>query len=186
MPRNAKVGDVMTTDVLSFAPSDNVQTAMQAMVERGVDGAPVVDGDNRVVGVLSTGDLIVQESRLHLPTVISLFGAYLELPSSARHFDHDIEKALGADVVEVMHDKPITITADQTMQDAATAMHDHEVSRLPVVDDDGRLVGIVGRADILRIIIGGASSAGGGAPAGGGSPAAVTAPGAEATATEAQ
>ncbi len=154
MPRDTKVGDVMTTDVLSFAPSDNVQTAMRAMVERGVDGAPVLDVDDRVVGVLSTGDLIVQESRLHLPTVISLFGAYLELPSSARHFDHDIEKALGAEVAEVMHDKPVTVTPDRTLQDAATAMHEHEVSRLPVVDGDGRLVGIVGRSDILRVIIG--------------------------------
>ena len=46
--------------------------------------------------MLSTGDLIVQESQLHLPTVVSLLGATLELPSSKRHFDEDIEKALGS------------------------------------------------------------------------------------------
>lgn len=160
MPRNIPVGSIMTTDVLSFTPDTNVQEAMGALVARKIDGAPVLDGDGRVVGMLSTGDLIVQESQVHLPTVISLFGAYLELPSSARKLDEDLEKALGADVGEVMAHEPVTIGADANLESAATLMHDHDVSRLPVVDDDGRLVGLVSRTDILRSIIGERTQAG--------------------------
>lgn len=153
MSRNTHVSEVMTTDVLAFDPGDNVQTAMQTMVDRSIDGAPVVEAGGRVVGILSTSDLIVQESQLHFPTVISLLGATLELPSSKHRFDVDIEKALGSTVGEVMHDKPHTVGPDDTLERAATLMHDHNVSRLPVVDAGGTLVGIIAPRDILRDLI---------------------------------
>jgi CBS domain-containing protein len=142
----------MTTDVLSFRPDDNVGDAMSGLVDRGVDAAPVVAADGTVVGIISTGDLIVQETALHVPTVISLFGATLELPSSKRHFEEDLRRALGATVADVMTSDPITISSTATVEEAATLMHDEHVSRLPVVDD-GALVGIVARTDILRSII---------------------------------
>lgn len=142
----------MTTDVLTFAPDDNVGDAMRTLVDRGIDGAPVVTADGEVVGMLSTGDLIVQESRLHFPTVISLLGATLELPSSKRQFDEDLRQTLGSTVGQVMKADPITIGADDTVEEAATLMHEHDISRLPVLGDAG-LVGIVARVDILRSII---------------------------------
>ncbi len=153
MPRDTLVSEVMTADVLAFGPDDKVQDAMQTMVDRSIDGAPVV-AEGKVVGLLSTSDLIVQESQLHFPTVISLLGATLELPSSKHRFDEDIEKALGSKVSDVMQDHPHLIGRDDTLERAATIMHDHDVSRLPVVDPDGALVGIIARADILRAIIG--------------------------------
>ena len=152
MSRQSLVSEVMTTDVLTFGPEDNVAEAMQILVERGIDGAPVVDADGAVVGMLSTADLIVQESRLHFPTVISLLGATLELPSSKRHFDDDLRRVLGSSVREVMQADPITIGVDDTVEEAATLMHDHDVSRLPVVGDAG-LAGIVARVAILRAIL---------------------------------
>ena len=142
----------MTTEVLTFAPDDNVGDAMRTLVDRGIDGAPVVTADGEVVGMLSTGDLIVQESRLHFPTVISLLGATLELPSSKRQFDEDLRQTLGSTVGQVMQSDPITIGADDTVEEAATLMHEHDISRLPVLGDAG-LVGIVARVDILRSII---------------------------------
>jgi CBS domain-containing protein len=153
MPRNLLVREVMSTDVLSFTPGENVRSAITRLVERDVDAGPVVDDDNRVVGVLSTGDLIVQQSELHYPAVVALFGAFLELPSQHRHFESDLKKALGATVEEVMTPKPITCGPDDTMERAATLMHDKEISRLPVIDDDGRLVGLISRGDIIRTIV---------------------------------
>ncbi len=152
MPRNTPVSAVMTTDVLTFAPGDNVAEAMGRLVDRGIDGAPVVDADNQVVGVLSTADLIVQETELHVPTIISLFGATLELPSAHKHFEDDLRKTLGSTVSDVMHDHPITVKADDTIEVAATKLHDEKVSRLPVVGPSG-LVGIISRVDVLREII---------------------------------
>lgn len=152
MSRQSPVSEVMSVEVLTFSPDLNVADAMQTLVERGIDGAPVVDADGTVVGMLSTGDLIVQESRLHFPTVISLLGATLELPSSKKHFDEDLRRTLGSTVGQVMQADPITIGADDTIEEAATLLHDHDISRMPVVGDDG-LVGIVSRVDILRGIL---------------------------------
>ncbi len=148
-----RVADVMTTDVLAFPETTAVRDAAKAMAERGVDGAPVVDADGRVVGLLSTGDLIVQDAELHLPTVVAIFGTVLELPWERRRFDEEIHKALGGTVAEVMAKNPVTVSPDATVTEAATRMHDHNVSRLPVVDADGRLVGIIARGDILRTLV---------------------------------
>ena len=152
MPRDNAVSTVMTTEVVTLAPEDNAYEAMEKMVSAGIDGAPVVDEAGSVVGMLSTGDLIVQESRLHFPTVLSILGATIELPGEKRHFEEDLRKALGSTVADVMQADPITIGADDSIEEAATLMHEHDISRLPVIGDSG-LVGIVARVDILRAII---------------------------------
>ena len=153
MPREIPASQVMTTSVLSFAADEPVIDAMGRLVEAEVDGGPVLDPDGRVVGMLSTGDLIVQESRLHFPTVISLLGGVMELPSSQRHFEEDLRKAASATVSDAMASEVVTVGPDDTVETIATRMHDNDVSRIPVVDDDGRLLGLVARGDILRAIM---------------------------------
>ena len=152
MPRNTLVRDVMTSDVLAFRPADTVQSAAEAMAARSIGGAPVTDGNGKVVGLLSDDDLIVQDARIHFPTVISVLGAYLELPSSFDRFEKDVRKAVGATVADVMTPNPPTCGEDDTIEQVATVLHDRKLSRLPVVRD-GKLVGIVSRGDILRSIV---------------------------------
>lgn len=152
MPREVPARDVMTTDVVSFTPDEPITVAMQRLVDRGVDAGPVLDTGGKVVGMLSTGDLIVQESELHYPTVINILGGLIELPSSKRRFEHELEQAVAVDVADAMHVDPVTCGPDDTIETVATLMHDNDVSRVPVVED-GRLVGIVARGDILRAMI---------------------------------
>ncbi|MCU0270111.1 MAG: CBS domain-containing protein [Acidimicrobiales bacterium] len=152
MPRDLPVREVMTTGVLSFTPDQNVRDAMALLLERNVDAGPVVDADGAVVGMLSTGDLILQEAELHYPTVIAFLGATLESPKEKRRFDEELAKALGATVAEVMTRDVVSIGPDETVERAATLMHDEDASRLPVVDGD-RLVGIIARGDIVRMIL---------------------------------
>ena len=152
MPRDTPIRDVMTTDVLSFKTGDKVQAAAEAMAARSIGGAPVVDDDGKVVGILNDDDLIVSDVRLHMPTVISVLGAYLELPSSAHRFDEQVKKAVGATVGEVMTKNPQTCAEDATVEEVATTLHEQGLSRLAVVRD-GVLVGIVARGDILKEIV---------------------------------
>src|SRR4051794_31918304 len=154
MPSATDVASIMTTDVVTFAADEPIRDATLRLLDRGIDGGPVVDGDGRIVGMLTTDDLLVQETRLHYPTVISLFGAYLELPSSHRHFEEELRRAVGATVGEVMESDVITCAPDDTLERAATLLHERKLSRVPVVRD-GVLVGIVGRSDIIRAIIDG-------------------------------
>lgn len=150
MPRNLAVRDVMTADVVSFHPDDDVSDAMRTLVERGIDGAPVVDAAQAVIGMITTGDLIVKESRLHFPTIVAIFGASLEL--TPKGFEENLEKALGSKVSDVMSKPAVTVEASASVEDAATLMHEKRFSRLPVVED-GRLVGIVSRVDVLRGVL---------------------------------
>jgi CBS domain-containing protein len=152
VPRTMPVRDAMTTDVITFAPGDTVEEAMRVLVDRGVDAAPVVE-DGRVVGLLSTGDLIVAEGQVHVPTVFSLLGATIELPGERKKFEEDLRRALGGTVADVMTHEPQTVGPDATLEDAATLLHTHDVSRLPVVDDQGGLLGILARGDIIRAMI---------------------------------
>jgi CBS domain-containing protein len=156
------VQEVMTTDVVSFSPDENVEAAMQRLVERGVDAGPVVDQSGDVVGMLSTGDLIVEEARVHFPTVVNFLGVNVTIPFSERKLDESLEKALGATVGEVMSRKPKTVALDATVEDAATLMHDEDLSRLPVVDSDGALAGIIARGDIVKAIVTGVGEDNGG------------------------
>lgn len=153
MLRDLPVREVMVTDVVSFVPEDNVRDAMTRLVEAGVDAGPVVDATGAVVGMLSTGDLIVEEARLHFPTVVNFLGVNVTIPWNDRELDASVAKALGATVGEVMSDKVVTCRPDDTVEDAATLMHDKHVSRLPVVDAAGSLVGIIARGDIVRAIV---------------------------------
>ena len=152
MPRTTPVRQVMTTDVLSFHPEDSVESAARRLAERRLGGGPVIDAEDHVLGLLEDDDLIVQEARLHLPTVITVLGAYIELPSSQRHFEEDLRKAVGATVADVMDADAATCSEDDTLEQVATVMHDRNASRLPVVRA-GKLVGIISRGDIVRALV---------------------------------
>jgi CBS domain-containing protein len=152
MPRDVPARDVMTTEVVTFALHEPITEAIQRLVDNGVDAGPVVDDSGKVVGMLSTGDLIVQESQLHYPTVINLLGGLFELPGSKKKFEHELEQAVAVDVEDAMSPDPVTCGPDDTIETVATLMHDNDISRVPVVED-GHLVGIVARGDILRAII---------------------------------
>lgn len=151
------VRDVMTTDVLSFAPHEPVTQAMRRLVERGVSGGPVVGAGNKVVGMLTDSDLIVQDVQLHAPTVIEILGAVIELPTKQKKFEEELHKAVGMTVGEVMNPDVVSCRGDDSIEDAATLMHDRDISRLAVLDAEGRLMGVLARRDILRYLVRGAA-----------------------------
>jgi CBS domain-containing protein len=155
MLRDVVIREVMTIEVISFTEDENVKDAMRRLVDADVDAGPVLDAERRVVGMLSTGDLVVEQSRLHFPTVVNFLGVNVTMPFDHDALDDSVAKALGATVGEVMTDDVVTVGPGDTVEDAATKMHDQEVSRLPVVDDDGMLVGLIARGDIVRAIVAG-------------------------------
>jgi CBS domain-containing protein len=151
--RDLPVSDLMVTDLLIFTADLNVRDALRLLVEWDVGGAPVVDDDNHVIGMLTTGDLILEESRLHFPTIVNFLGVNVALPWHDKELDADVSKALGEFVGDVMTPPPIVTTEpDASIEDVATLMHDSHVSRLPVVEDD-ELVGVISRGDIIRAMV---------------------------------
>jgi CBS domain-containing protein len=152
MPRDLPVTAIMTTDVVTLRLDMGVEDAVRLLADRGFSGAPVVDDEGRLVGLLDDSDIILSEARLHAPTVIELFGAYVTWPGESRRYAEELRHALGGTVGEVMDDDPPSLTATATVEDVATALVRHDVSRLPIVDDDRRVIGIVTRGDLVQAI----------------------------------
>lgn len=137
------VEDVMTTDVATVTPSTPLKDVAQILVERDISGVPVVDADGSVLGVVSEADLLAKE-RAEPPTRGGPL-AWLVDPIEIIE-----RRKLGARVAgEVMTSPAVTIPPYRNLATAAGVMLDNRVNRLPVIRD-GKLVGIVTRADLVR------------------------------------
>lgn len=149
MPRELPVAQIMTADVVTVTADTSVEEAVALLSDHGISGAPVVDPDGRLVGLLDDNDLIVSDARLHGPTVVEILGAYFPLPGERHRFDEDVRHALGGTVGELMDDAPPWVGPDATVEDVATLIVDRHLSRIPVLDDAHRVVGIVTRGDLV-------------------------------------
>lgn len=144
------VADVMTADPITVGPDTPLKEAITLLAENRISGLPVVDGSGQLMGVLSETDLMWQETGVESPPYITLLDSVIYLKNPSK-YAQELHKALGQTVAEVMTaDKIITAAPDQLLHEAAQLMHDKQVRRLPVVDAQGVLVGILTRGDIVR------------------------------------
>jgi CBS domain-containing protein len=138
---NATVKDVMTTHVVAVRKNASFKDMAARLREHRVSAFPVLDEDNKVVGVVSEADLLTKEALE--------FG----VPGRVSSILHQREQAKAAGIVaeDLMTKPPLTIGPDEFVTHAARLMYARKVKRLPVVDADGRLIGIVSRADVLSV-----------------------------------
>ena len=139
-----RVGHVMTRDVVSVTPDTPLKDVAAALVERGISGLPVCDADGAVVGVLSEADLLVKQGGS--PERSGGLFAWLVETASAP----DLAKLRAHTAGEAMTSPAVTVETASPVSEAARTMVSLGVNRLPVVED-GRLVGIVTRADLVRL-----------------------------------
>jgi CBS domain-containing protein len=128
--------------VVAVSPATTLKRVAELMVEHAISGLPVVDADHRVLGVVSEGDIVTGE-------VGGTSGN--AMISRARALADPAAVAIPRTAGEAMSAPAVTITQDESMVAAAHRIADRGVNRLPVVDEDGRLVGIVARADIVSV-----------------------------------
>ena len=147
--------DIMTPNPVSVSPDATVVDAAKLMAEHRVGALPVLDGD-RLVGLVTESDLIMQDVKLEFPTYIHLLDGFIMYPPSTVRFEHELKKAVAATVADVMTADPITVSADAPLEDLASRLSEQDISRLPVLDGD-RLIGIVSKHDIVRAIAQGLS-----------------------------
>jgi CBS domain-containing protein len=145
------VKDFMTVQPVTTSPSASVEAAVKTMEEHQISGLPVVDEGNRVVGILSEGDLLIRESPMKQPLYMTLLGSIIYFESPTQFHQH-IKKSLGMLVQDVMTGKPITIHPEASLSDAAEVMLEKKVNRLPVVDAEQKLVGILTRHDLVSAL----------------------------------
>jgi CBS domain-containing protein len=139
-----RVRDVMTRDVVSVDEQTPFTEITRLLTDCCISAVPVLDPDGRVVGVVSEADLLLKEEYPE-----GLQGWLLE----GRHRRATRVKAAGATAVELMTAPAITIGPDASVAEAARLLHRHRIKRLPVLDPAGPLLGIVSRADLLKVFL---------------------------------
>ena len=137
------VKDLMTPQVVSVGPATPFKEIVARLAEHRVSAVPVVDDDGRVLGVVSEADLLLKEEFTDPDQDIPLFW------TKRRRLERD--RAAATTARDLMSVAVVSIAPDATVAEAARRMHTAGVKRLPVLDEGGRLVGIVSRADLLKV-----------------------------------
>ena len=145
------VKEIMTADPITVDPAMTVKEAAHVMIDKGIGALPVLE-DGKLIGIVTEGDLIMQDVKLEFPTYFHLIDGFIMYPPSTNRFESELKKAVAADVRSVMTADPITIQVGAAIEDAATLLVDRDVSRLPVMDGD-KLVGVVSKSDVVRSLL---------------------------------
>ena len=149
-----KAKDIMTKDVITVKPEATVEELARLLMEHKISGVPVVDNEKKIVGIVTENDLIRKNKRLHIPTIIRLFDAYFLIGSGKA--EEEIKKMAATIVDEICARKVFSITEETSLEDIATIMAEQHIHLLPVLSGD-TVVGIVGKADVVRAMTNDAS-----------------------------
>jgi CBS domain-containing protein len=142
--------DIMTTPAITVTPDTSVKDLVALFRERRVGGVPVVDGDGLLVGIVTEGDLMAMDADVKMPHWFELFDSVIYL-GSQKKFKEQLQKATAAVVGDLMTPSPMTVAPDEPARAAATLMARHGFDRVPV-EQDGKVVGVISRHDILKIL----------------------------------
>ncbi|MGN6806160.1 MAG: CBS domain-containing protein [Trinickia sp.] len=140
--------DIMTSSVVTASPEMTTQAAAKLLADKHISGAPVVDAAGHVVGIVSEGDLL---RRAEIGTGTARRSWWLELLAGTRELAAAYVKEHGHVVGDVMNDRVISIEPDMPLKEIADILERNRIKRVPVLDD-GKLVGIVSRANLIRAL----------------------------------
>lgn len=149
MAADVAVANVMTRDVITVQPTTTVTQVSRLMVEHAISGIPVVD-DGRLVGIVTERDIVAQEMEVDAPAYGTFLDAVFKLPWDKS--DEELRHVLATTAAELMAEEVVTIAPSATVRDAAGLMYKRRVNPLPVVDGQGRLVGIISQSDIVKLL----------------------------------
>jgi CBS domain-containing protein len=143
-----KAKDIMTRDVIVVRPETGIEELAKILVEHKISGAPVVNEDGEIIGIVTENDLISRNKRIHIPTFIRLFDAFIMLERPSK-MEEEIKKMIATTVGDICTKNVITVSEDTPVEDIATIMAEKKVHLIPVVDGK-RVVGIIGKVDIIK------------------------------------
>jgi len=142
--------DIMTREVITVTRDTTVEELARLFVRHDISGAPVVDEDNNLIGIVTENDLINMEKRLHIPTVIAIFDAVIPL-GSTKKLEEDLKRMAATKVDDIYTKDVITVEENTPLETIATIMAEKNIHHIPVVKK-GKLVGIIGKKDIVKAI----------------------------------
>jgi CBS domain-containing protein len=147
--------EFMDTTVPAVSPDVDARNAIELLAKTDKGAIPVVDDERRVVGIVSESDLVLsdEESDLHLPHYLNIMGGIVFV-GSMKGFEERLNKAFATKVSDLMTVDPVVVSTDDDAEAVARTIAEKHHNHLPVVDAEGRLAGLVSRADALAALVG--------------------------------
>lgn len=140
--------DIMNKDVITIREDSSIEEAAGILTENNISGAPVVDKKGKLVGMVTEGDLLHQETNPRTPAFLNILGAFIYINGLERYRE-DFKKLAATSTSEIMTRDLVTAVGDTEIEDVAALMVKHGIKRVPVVEKDN-LIGIISRADIVK------------------------------------
>lgn len=153
-----KAKDIMSSQLITLAPEMTFSTAARILLDNRINGAPVINEEGELIGILCQSDLVAQHKKLPIPTLLTLLDSFVQLMPS-KQLEKQARKIAALTVGEAMSADPVSVRPDTTIETIAALMVDSNLHTLPVVDS-GKLVGIIGKEDVLRTLVSGSPSPG--------------------------
>ncbi|QPJ64631.1 MAG: CBS domain-containing protein [Candidatus Nitrohelix vancouverensis] len=147
-----KAKDIMTTNVVSIRKDASIEDLSKLFLKHKVNGLPVMDEKGKLAGIVTEGDLIDQNKQIHIPTAIALFDAVIFLESQQK-FEEELKRITGGRVEDIYTADAISVSPESSVQEVASLMADKDIHTIPVLDQ-GKLVGIIGKTDIISGLAG--------------------------------
>ena len=140
--------DIMTKEVITVHSDTSLLDIAKILAERNFDGVPVVDNENRLIGIVTEYDLINKTSAVHLPTLQVILQ---NLPQFKKEESHFQEEILALKVEDIMNKEPLTLNIDVAYDEVIKLFREHHrVNPIPVIDKDRKVLGVISRFDVLR------------------------------------
>ncbi len=147
----SKASEIMTPEPVTVTEETGVQEVARIMLEAQHHGVPVVDAENRLVGIVTETDLVDSTKRIHLPTVITILDTLIPI-GGFRQYAEDLRKATATTAGELCTRDVDYVLPDADLQDVATLLSEHHIHMVPVLDEAGRLLGVITNTDVIRAL----------------------------------
>jgi len=146
-----KVKDIMTTEPITVSPDMEITQAAQLLLAKRINGVPVVNEEGQLVGILCQSDLIAQQKKIPVPSLFTFLDGFIPL-TSMKTLEKEFQKIAATAVSQAMTPNPVFVQPETSIEAVAALMVDRGFHTIPVIEGD-RLVGIVGKEDILRTLM---------------------------------
>ncbi len=146
---NAK--NIMETNIITVTPDTEISRAVKILLDNHINGVPVVNDKEELVGILCQSDLIFQQKEMPIPPIFTILDSIIPL-SSSKKMEASFKKLSATSVEQAMVKNPVTVTSDAPVSEIASLMVEKHFHTLPVVDGK-KLVGIIGKEDVLKTLI---------------------------------
>lgn len=146
-----QVKDIMTQDAYICYETDTVENAMAYMAKKKTSGLPIVDSEMHVVGFISDGDMMGFISRKR-PILLDFYD-HTSVIYDEVSFKEKLESLMKKNVMELATTRVVTVDAEDYVDEAAEILAKKKIKKLPVVDENGKLVGVISRSTIVRRIM---------------------------------